>query len=141
MKKVETLGTLEMNHLMIEEVLFECSDLVKFTKVIDCSKENQYDALLLIKINGEKAKVLNFYSADHMIYEDEYYKKLVEYLQQHTIGLYRIHIDLADENENEIMEYYNTRVVTEIKLPEGMIESKAKKILEDYKKKHIKKDK
>lgn len=98
MKKVETLGTLEMNHLMVEEVLFECPDLVKFTKVIDCSKENQYDALLLIKINGKKAKVLNFYSTDHMIYEDEYYKKLVEYLQQHTIGLHRVCADLADEN-------------------------------------------
>lgn len=90
MKNVENLGTLEMNSKMIEEVLFEFPDLVKFTKAIDCSKENQYNALLLIKINGEKTKVLNFYSADHMIYEDEYYKKLVEYLQQHTIGLHRI---------------------------------------------------
>lgn len=99
MEKVKTSGTLEMNRLMIEEVLFECPDLVKFTKVIDCSKENQYDALLLIKINGEKTKVLNFYSADHMIYEDEYYKKLVEYLQQHTIGLHRLCADLVDENQ------------------------------------------
>ena len=90
MKKIKTLGSLDMNHLMIEKVSSECPDLVKFTKVISRTKENRYNAFLIIKFDGEKSKILNFYSADHVICDDEYDKKLVEYLQQHTIGLHRI---------------------------------------------------
>lgn len=80
----------EIEGKMIKEVAFETSDIIKFSKVVDCSKENEYHALLLIKINEEKTKALDFYTADHMIYEEEYYEKLIEYLKTRTIGIHRI---------------------------------------------------
>ena len=80
----------EIEGQMIKEIVLEMSNTIKFSKVIDCKRENEYHALLLIKINEEKTKTLDFYTADHMIYEEEYYEKLIEYLKNTTIGIHRI---------------------------------------------------
>lgn len=66
---------------MIKEIVFEMPDTIKFSKVIDCRRENDCHALLLIKINEEKTKTLDFYATNHIIQEEEYYEKLIEYLK------------------------------------------------------------